>query len=147
VLVLGCLGVTEQVVGVVRVGVADQLVAPVDQLTRVGLWHVEQSGQYLDREVGADVGDEVELGPGQCGVDGGLGQVAQEALVVAHQVAGAELALDQLAERAVPHSVGLQQRAADVHQVVVDLFEVDELGRGERLGVLVDRADVLVLGD
>ncbi len=47
----------------------------------------------------------------------------------------------------MPLAVGLQHRPADVHQVVVDLLEVDELLRGERLGVPVDRPDVLVSGD
>ena len=48
-------------VGVVGVGVADHLVAPGDQLRGVLRGYVEQPGQHLDREVGADLLDEVEL--------------------------------------------------------------------------------------
>ena len=146
-LVLVAVRVGDQVVGVVRIGVADHLVAPVDQLIGVAGRNVEQSGQDLDREVCADLLDEVELGGFQRRIDGVLGEPAQEFFVFPKQVARAELPLDQLAQRPVAGPVGLQDRPTDVHQVLVDLFEVDELGRGERLGVLVDGAYVLVPRD
>ena len=146
-LVLVAVRVGDQIVGVVRVGVADHLVAPVDQLVGVAGRNVEQPGQYLDREVGGDLLDEVELGGLQRLVDGLPGETAQEVLVVADEIAGTELPLDELAQRTVAGAVGFQDRPSGVHQVVVDLLEVDELGRGERLGVLVDGTYVLVPRD
>ena len=56
-------GSVDQMFAVVRVGVADHRVAPLDQLAGVAPRHVEQPGQHLDREVGADLLDEVEFGP------------------------------------------------------------------------------------
>ena len=146
-LVLVAVRVGDQIVGVVRVGVADHLVAPVDQLIGVAGRNVEQSGQDLDREICRDLLDEVEVGGFQRRIDGLPGEAAQEFFVVPKQVARTELPLDELAQRPVAGAVGFQDRPADVHQVLVDLLEVDELGRGERLGVLVDGTYVLVPRD
>ena len=112
VLVLLALGVGDEDLGVLRVGEADDLVAPVDELAGLLLWHIEQAGEHLDREVRADVGDEVELALGESRVDRGARDVAQQRLVVAHQVRAAELARDQLAQRPVAEAVHLEDRAA-----------------------------------
>ena len=74
------------------------------------------------------------------------GQAAQEVLVAA-QLRDAEVAGQQLAQRLVPGAVGLEDRAAQVLELGGRLLEVDELGRGEGLAVLVHHLDVLVAGD
>ena len=134
------LGRVEQVLGVIGVGVRDHLVAPLDELARV----------LTDREVRGDLLDEVELAVRRRLlrlVDGVLRQLAQERLVVLQQVARRELALDELAQRGVTGAVRLEDGAAEIHEVVVDVLEVDELLRRERLGILVDDPDVVVLRD
>lgn len=137
--------VVEQDVGVVGVGIADDGVAPVDQLAGVVGGHVEQPGEDLDGEVGADLLDEVELRLAQRLGDGGGGEAAQEFLV-ALEHAAAEVPLQQLAHGLVTGPVAFQHGPAQRDVVVVDLLEVDEPGQGERLRVAVDHRDVGVPG-
>ena len=143
--VLLALRAVQQDIGVVGVGVADDAVAPVDELLVVLRRYVEEAGEDVDGEVGGDFLDEVEGPLGQRRVQRGGGQATQE-VGVAVDDARAELALEQTAQRAVADTVQLQDGGAGLDLVIVDFFEVDELRGGEGLGVTVDAGDVGVAG-
>ena len=76
--------------------------------------HVEQPGQHLDREVGADLLDEVELALCKAVSTVVLVSPRRNSSYLRVSAALGELALDQLAQRPVPRPVGLQHRAAQI---------------------------------
>ena len=141
------LGVGGEHVGVLGVGVADHAVAPPDQLGDVDVGYVEHAREHPDREVGGDLGDEVELVLGEGCVKRGCGEATQEGLV-AGECTRREFALHELAQCAVTFAVGLEHRLAHAQLLVVQLFKVDRAALGgERLGVAEHLDDVVVAGD
>ena len=101
------LGAAEKYVGVLRVGVADELVAPLDQTRDIGFGDIEQLGEHADREVCCNIGDEVEVALDECLVERGGGDAAQEGLVARERARG-ELRLQHPAQGAVPNAIGLE---------------------------------------
>ena len=72
--VLVAVGIGDQVICVVGIGVGNHLVAPVDQHAGVADWYVEQPNQNVDRKISADLLDKVEFGVLQGVIDRDLGQ-------------------------------------------------------------------------
>ena len=136
----------DQDAGVLRVGEADDLVAPRDELRSHVLGRVEQAGEDRDRIVGGDRIDEVHLLLLQGGFDGHRRKTAQEVLV-ATQLGGAEVAHEELAQRLVAWPVRLEDGTTTLLELLGRLLEIGELHRGEGLGVLVDLLDVVVARD
>jgi len=76
-----------------RVGVADHVVAPGDQLAGALQWNVQQTRKGMDRKVGADPLTKSNSGSGSA-VSAVCLQLVKEILVVLHQAVRAELASD-----------------------------------------------------
>ena len=122
-------------VGVVGVAVAHHLIAPVDELAGALVGHRQHACEHADGEVGAHLAHEVEVTLRQRRVDRRAREAAKEDLV-ASEPSRRELVLQQLAQRSVPHAIGLEHRLAHVDLLVVELLDVGPTDLGRVRGVV-----------
>ena len=71
--ILFTLRVVDQNVCVLRVVETDHAVSPVNQLTGVALWNIEQLGKHLNRKVGSNFFNEIKFAFRKCVVECGCG--------------------------------------------------------------------------
>jgi len=133
------------VIGVLRVGVGEQLVAPDHQLLGVGVGDAEQAAQHPHGQLPGDLGDEVELVALQRLDDDRPGQVPDGGLVAVDGLAG-EPAVDQPAHAGVGRRVEFHHRAPRLGLLGVHLLEPDASRRGEGVPGVVGPDDVVVPG-
>ena len=132
----------------VGVGVADHLVAPVDQAGRPPRRHAEDPAQHLDRELLGDLLDEVELALGQRVVEDAAASARRSRSSYAATARGVKPLFTIARRRVCSRRVGVQHRLAGLDLVGVEVLERGGAGlRRERPPVLEHRDDVVVAGD
>ncbi len=133
------------VVGVLRVRVRQQLVAPVHELLGVLVGYSQKATQHPHGQHPGHLGDEVELAQGQGVVQDPAGQVADRILVGLHGPAG-EATVHQASQPGVVRRVQLHHGSTGLGLLGVHLLQPDPLERGEVVPPVVGVDHVGVAG-
>ena len=147
--VLELVGVGEayRVLGHLRVEVAQQRVAALDQPVAVAVGHAQQAAEHAHRQLLGHAIDELEAVALLASLEHhAAGQLADGLLVAVHLTAAERLA-HQAPVAGVLGRVVLEHVAAQFEVVALDLFQGDALGAAEQFDVLAHVQQVGVAGD
>ncbi len=133
----------DDMIGELRIGVAEQRVAPSDQLMSIGVRGAEELAQHSHRELLGDFLHEVELGLGERHIEDLTRQLADGVLERLHRLSG-EPSVHQPPQAGVIGRVLLHERSTGRGLLVVHLLEANALDRGEGLIVPADGEGIAV---
>ena len=139
-------GEIDDVVGVFRVGVREQLVAPDHELFGVGVGHPQQAAEHAHGQLPGDLGDEVELVVPQRIDDDRAGQIADGVGVPVDRVAG-EAPVHQAPQAGVVGRIEFHHRAPGLGLLGVHLLEADAPAGCEGVPGVVRPDDVVIARD
>ncbi len=147
--VLELVGVGEahRVLGHLRVEVAQQRVAALDQPVAVAVGHAQQAAEHAHRQLLGHPVDELEPVALLAGLEHHAAGQPTDGLFVAVHLAATERLADQPPVAGVLGRVVLEHVAAQFEVVALDLFQGDALRAAEQLDVLAHVQQVGVAGD
>ncbi len=130
-----------------RVVLAEHAVAELDEVAMVGLRRPEHLGEDAHRQLGGDVGDEVDLPFFEGVCEHAVEELANALGEGAYRARG-EIAVDDRAQLVVRRRVHVDHRLARLDLIGLEVLQrgAAALG-GEGAPVLCDRGDVGVAGD